>query len=80
MWIASRLTLLLSQWFYLFIYLYLYLSIREEQFMETTDLTTIIIIIIIIIITICKKCCSPCNWEIYHHYELSVVWVIMYFH
>lgn len=59
MWIASRLTLLLSQWFYLFIYLYL--SIREEQFMETTDLTTIIIIIII---TICKKCCSPCNWEI----------------
>lgn len=75
MWIASRLTLLLSQWFYLFIYLYF--SIREEQFMETTDLTTIIIIIII---TICKKCCSPCNWEIYHHYELSLVWVIMYFH
>lgn len=75
MWITSRLTLLLSQWFYLFIYLYL--SIREEQFMETTDLTTIIIIIII---TICKKCCSPCNWEIYHHYELSLVWVIMYFH
>lgn len=74
MWIASRLTLLLSQWFYLFIYLYL--SIREEQFMETTDLTTIIIIII----TIYKKCCSPCNWEIYHHYELSLVWVIMYFH
>lgn len=74
MWIASRLTLLLSQWFYMF--LYLYMSIREEQFMETTDLTTIIIIII----TICKKCCSPCNWEIYHHYELSLVWVIMYFH